>query len=213
LTSNLGIKYLTFSGGSDPSGTETIIDIGSDGSYQDSNYIRIGGGGRNIGVFSGGATFLTFNADYNGSSTDYVYNGSAPAFVIELGVTKGFLRYAPSGIAGNPITIFNALTWNTSGNVDIEKGELSVSTAGKGFSVKGGPNARIGIGATLVGGSVTVNTTAVATGDVILLSCTAAGGVQGFLRISAIVNAVSFTVTSSSALDTSTFSWVIVRPT
>lgn len=81
-----------------------------------------------------------------------------------------------------------------------------------GLNINNGSNANIGTGAVLVGGTVTVNTTAVQTGDIIFLSCTSAGGTQGIVRISAIVNATSFTITSSLIADTSTYAWMIVRP-
>jgi hypothetical protein len=63
--------------------------------------------------------------------------------------------------------------------------------------------------ATLVGGTVTVNTTSVATGDLVLLSATNTSGTAGFLRYS-IVNGTSFTITSSSATDTRTIHYLII---
>lgn len=72
-------------------------------------------------------------------------------------------------------------------------------------------NSTSGVGAVLVGGTVTVNTTAVSTGDIVLLSRTTNAGVSGHAAITAIVNATSFTITSSSVADTSTFSWVIIK--
>ncbi len=74
-----------------------------------------------------------------------------------------------------------------------------------------GANKTVGSGAVLVGGSVVVATTAVSAGDLVLLSRTAVGGTPGNLYISAISASVSFTVTSDSALDTSTVSWMIVK--
>lgn len=60
--------------------------------------------------------------------------------------------------------------------------------------------------ATLVAGTVTISTSSVQAGDFISLSCTTAGGVQGTVRYS--INAgVSIVLTSSSALDTSTYNW------
>lgn len=98
------------------------------------------------------------------------------------------------------------------GNTDVQatSGNLIVNTAGKTLKIKQGSNACAGTGAVLVAGTVTVNTTAVATGDIIQLSCTAAGGTQGIVRTS-ISNGVSFTITSSNGADTSTYSWVIIK--
>lgn len=212
-TGNLGVRFLTFSGGSPPSGTQAAISIYSDGSYADGNYINMGAGGRNVGVLGSGNFFHSFNVDYNGTSTFYVYTANGGATMTELSGTTGALRYAVSGTAGANATALDALTWDLSGNVSIATGNLSIGTVGKGLSIKGGSNARIGTGAVLVAGTVTVSTTAVATGDMIFYSCTATGGTQGTPRTSAISNGVSFTITSSNALDTSTYSWMIIRPT
>jgi len=211
-TNNLGISGITLSG-SALSGTNVVIDIGSDSSFQDGNYITIAGGGRNLGLFNGGDVFFTYNLNYNTTDNTYKYASSAGASLIELSTSKGKLKYAASGTIGNTATTLDGLIWETNGDVRVATGQLSIDTAGKGLGIKSGANARIGTGAVLVGGTVTVNTTAVATGDIIFLSCTAAGGTQGIPRISAIVNATSFTITSSSGTDTSTYSWMIVRPT
>ena len=60
--------------------------------------------------------------------------------------------------------------------------------------------------ATLVGGTVTVLSSSVASGDSIQLTRTASGGVPGFPVVTYSAG-VSFTITSTSALDTSTFKW------
>jgi hypothetical protein len=59
---------------------------------------------------------------------------------------------------------------------------------------------------------VTVSTTKVTANSRIFLSVQTAGGTQGLLRISARTAATSFTITSFSALDTSTVAWVILEP-
>lgn len=98
---------------------------------------------------------------------------------------------------------------STSDIINVAGNEV-INTAGKTLKIKQGSNACAGTGAVLVGGTVTVNTTAVATGDIILLNCTAAGGTQGIITTS-ISNGTSFTLTSSSGTDTSTYSWVIIK--
>jgi hypothetical protein len=78
-------------------------------------------------------------------------------------------------------------------------------------NVLGGPAATMGT-ATLVGGTVTVPTTAVvaATNGVILLTYNTPGGTLGaYIRPSAINDNVSFTITSENALDISTINWAI----
>jgi len=77
--------------------------------------------------------------------------------------------------------------------------------------LKQGSNASAGVGAVLVAGTVTVATTAVSTGDIVLVTRTAVGGSPGWASVANIVDATSFDIVSDSATDTSTFSWVIVK--
>lgn len=91
-------------------------------------------------------------------------------------------------------------------------GHSAVTTAGKTFKVKQGANSCMGTGAVMVAGAVTVNTTAVATGDLVVTERTAVGGTIGLGQPTVtIVNGTSFTLTSSNVLDTSTYSWIIFK--
>lgn len=74
-----------------------------------------------------------------------------------------------------------------------------------------GTNARMGT-ATLSAGTATVNTNVVTANSRILLTSQVDGGTPGFLRVSARTADTSFTITSSSATDTSTVAWVILEP-
>lgn len=98
------------------------------------------------------------------------------------------------------------------GNADVA-GELLLSGAASGLSINEGADARAGL-ATLVGGTVTVTTTAVATGDRILYARQTSGGTPGHLSAptASIVNATSFVLNSSDPADTSTVYWTIVKP-
>lgn len=88
-------------------------------------------------------------------------------------------------------------------------GNIACDVAGKGFYIKTGTNAMAGTG-TLVGGTVTINTTAVQANSLIFITDTQAGVVNiGVPTVSAIVAGTSFTVTSSNVLDASTFNWII----
>lgn len=102
-------------------------------------------------------------------------------------------------------TYFPAEKLSVAGNVEL-------TTAGNKLKIATGSNASMGT-ATLVGGTVTVSTTAVATGSTIFLTCNTPGGTQGFLSAPAasIVNATSFVINSSSGTDTSTVNWLIVN--
>ena len=67
--------------------------------------------------------------------------------------------------------------------------------------------------ATLVGGTVTVNTTAVTTGSKIFVSRNTSSGTEGHLSTpdASIVNGTSFVINSSSGTDTSTINWWIIN--
>jgi hypothetical protein len=65
--------------------------------------------------------------------------------------------------------------------------------------------------AALVGGTVTVNTSVVQSGDEIFLTNRITGGTVGFLSVGTVTNGTSFVINSTSALDTSTISWMIIK--
>ena len=99
----------------------------------------------------------------------------------------------------------------TAGNTtaEIRHGHSKCMQAGNGFFVKEGTNARMGQ-ATLVGGTVTVNTNQVNANSRIFLSVETAGGTQGFLSYTEIIG-TSFTINSTSATETSIVNWLIME--
>jgi hypothetical protein len=90
-------------------------------------------------------------------------------------------------------------------------GSLSLATVGGGLLVKEGVNATSGT-ATLVAGTVLVNTTKVTANSRIQLTAQTTGAGPGALRVSARVAGTSFTITSSSGADTSQVAWFLVEP-
>jgi hypothetical protein len=91
------------------------------------------------------------------------------------------------------------------------KNVLNIGSAGGGIAIAEGANARMGV-ATLVAGTVTVANTSVTANSRIFLTSQVDGGTPGWLRVSARTAATSFTITSSSATDTSTVAYLIVEP-
>ncbi len=85
-----------------------------------------------------------------------------------------------------------------------------VSVAGKGIQIKEGANAKMGTG-TLVAGVAVIATTAALTASRIFLSRSTLGGTTGDWSYT-IINATSFTVTSTSLTETSSFVWMIFDP-
>lgn len=118
-------------------------------------------------------------------------------------ITNPYGLYVEDAAAGTN----GALTNNYAIGAD---GNLVLVTAGNGLYIKEGTNATLGEG-TLVGGTLTVNTTKAITGSRIFITVSAPGGTQGFLSYT-ISTGTSFTVTSTSGADTSTFNWFIVQP-
>lgn len=98
----------------------------------------------------------------------------------------------------------------TSNGIITSSASLVVSSAGFGLKVKEGANAKQGIG-TLVAGVCTVATTAVLSTSHVFPTHRILGGTPGILTYT-IINATSFTVTSTNVADTSTFDWLITDP-
>lgn len=100
-------------------------------------------------------------------------------------------------------------TLQTTGNITIG-GDTVINTIGRGLQIKQGANARTGR-ATLVAGTVTVANTSVGANTNIYVFCLTPGGTPGWLQVSAVVNGTSFTILSSSLLDTSIVNWMLVE--
>lgn len=96
------------------------------------------------------------------------------------------------------------------GDVNVSTGNLLISTLGKGPQIKTGTNSKIGT-AVLVAGTKLVANSSVTANSLIFLTSQVDGGTPGAVRISAKVVGTSFTITSLSALDTSTVAWMIVE--
>lgn len=91
-------------------------------------------------------------------------------------------------------------------------GDLKLIKSSGGIFIKeGGASPSSGV-ATLVAGTVTVNTTKVTASSRIHISGQNTSGTPGELRISARVAGTSFTITSSNALDTRDIAWIIIEP-
>jgi len=90
-------------------------------------------------------------------------------------------------------------------------GNALVMRLGSGLRVKEGSNAKQGT-ATLSGGTVVVANTSVTANSRIFLTSQFDGGTPGYLRVTARVPGTSFTVTSGSASDASTFAYQIFEP-
>jgi hypothetical protein len=87
------------------------------------------------------------------------------------------------------------------------------NSVGVSIGTTGTPISRVRMGrATLVGGSVTVSDSTVTTSSKITLGRYTPGGTLGHLDTGTRVASTSFTITSSSALETSVIDWVLYEP-
>jgi len=120
--------------------------------------------------------------------------------------TGGVQKWGPGSSGADTV-----LGRTAAGVLSLSSGSLDVSGAGQGLRVGEAANGKQGTGV-LVAGSLVVANTSVTANSRILLTSQADGGAPGFLRVSARTAGVSFTVTSSSGTDTSTFAYEIFEP-
>ncbi len=154
-----------------------------------------------IQCFSGITSDGTFTNDFHQGRTSFVHlqgvqvNG-ASAIGVKLNSSTAYTT------VGAKIASFQ--------NNSVEKSAIGKN--GQLIAPTGNADSVVGT-ATLVGGTVTVNTTAVAAGSQIFVSRNTPGGTSGFLSapVASIVAATSFVINSSAGADTSTVNWWIIN--
>lgn len=115
-------------------------------------------------------------------------------------ITKASGLSVDAPIQSTNITITNPFAIESNANMNVV-GTITYPNSG-GAAVVGN--------ATLVGGTITVNTTRAKSGSYILLTRKTSGGTIGTAITYTISAGTSFTITSDNILDTSTFTWLIV---
>ena len=161
-------------------------------------------------------TLATTNQGVQVNSVAVAPNGVLPGS--EMGIDAPFgaaaLRLYNPNSGGNiqVVAPHGSVNHYIGGNdvVDFINAGIQINLGYKLF-VQTGTNASAGTGS-LTGGIATVPTTAVTANSLILLTCTNASTTNvGTLTISSKTAGASFTVTSTNALDTSTFNWLIIN--
>lgn len=143
---------------------------------------------------------ITAEASSNGAVLGVSHNGATAL------ISTSYL----DATGDTPITFVtaaaNRLVIGTDGNI-------AIVTAGAGLKVAEGSNAKMGV-ATLVAGTVTVNTTAVTANSRIFITVQSLGtvAVASGYAVTARTAGMSFTLTASSITDTSILAWFIVEP-
>lgn len=159
----------------------------------------------------------------NGSTITYIIDKVIPTF--SLGNSTATITgydYNPD-LSASSGTITHYAMLIRSGNVGIadntptEKlsvaGNIKLNTAGNGLLIKEGTNATMGV-ATLVAGTVVVNTTKVTANSRIFLTGQNLGTITvpvGY-AVSARTAGTSFTILSANVVDTSSVGWWIAEP-
>lgn len=164
--------------------------------YADGKFLPLAGGTMNGGLTSARST---------ATDTAFAFGLSTDTFDRARILASGRWELG-SGTAARDTQWYRqaAAKWGTDSDV-------AIMTAGKGLQVREGTNAKSGT-VTLVGGTATVANTSVTATSRIQLTSQADGGTPGWLRVSARTAGTSFTITSSSASDTSTVAYFIVEP-
>lgn len=167
------------------------------------------------GLSSPSATF-TASGSTSTSPLEVIVNSSGTPNGINLYNQTNYAQTADMEVIAlvNSTDTGNALTINNAGigkNLNLTNGTtttFSVAPSGK-MEIATGTNASIGT-AVLVAGTVTVDTTAVTSSSIIMLTRQVTGGTVGELSVGTITAGTSFVINSSSATDTSTVGyWVI----
>lgn len=138
----------------------------------------------------------------------YTSTGGGVAINIRGDITNATITLTPKGLGVLQISGTGYVTSNlrVGGNLDIE-------TVGKGLKIKEGSNATMGT-ATLVAGTVTVNTTSVTASSRIFLTIQSLGtvAVPQAIGVTSVTASTSFTITSADITDTSVIAWHIIEP-
>jgi len=158
---------------------------------------------------AGAFTSLTVTGPITQTGGNVSIGADATAQTIAIGTGA-----AVKGITIGSATAGSTLALVGGGAVQVAtvdcQSNLVLSTAGTKLIVNGGAATDFIGRDILVGGTVTVANTNISVNDKIFLSVELPGGTQGFLSY-AINAGVSFTITSTNALDTSTVAYFIVR--
>jgi hypothetical protein len=130
----------------------------------------------------------------------YAANGLATDDALKL--TAGTLLLGPAG----DVNVYRSAAGNLASDLNIVAAQ-----PGKGFQIKEGANARMGV-SVLVAGTVTVANTSITANTRVQLTIQIPGGTVGVQYVSARTAGTSFTITSNSATDTSTVAWLLIEP-
>lgn len=180
------VRMILGDGVGTPTSTNAGLYIATTGAPYD---IICNGSGSN-GVYLGTGSFVT-----NAAGGGLVLN----ALNLKINASGGVYQFTNTGQTGYVLK----LNYNT--------GEMTFPVAGSGLTLKDSASAgRTGL-ATLSSGAATVTTSAVAVGDMILLTRYSAGGSLAYVNVDSVTGATGFTIKSSDNTDSAQVAWFIVK--
>jgi hypothetical protein len=161
-----------------------------------------------IGTSTGGYALSTLTAGSGigivNSSGHITINNTAVAFG---SITNNFLAYF-SAFSPTPTLADSSIQWDNTRT--LVASPLAVTVAGDGVQVKEGSNCKQGTGI-LVAGTATVSNTSVTANSRIFVCRNILGATPGHWSITRVAG-TSFTITSSSSSETSSFVYEIFEP-
>jgi hypothetical protein len=191
-----------------------VIDITSANGYFcfHNGYIFSGSSGARVNATTTVSSCLRFNGMTVNSPQDTFFAGVGNGITI---LSEGYTYSTQSSVAAPTSSFFMRGNESTGVNkiLDIRdvnnNGLLQLNTIG-GMSIREGTNAFMGV-STLVGGTVNVPNTVIASGSRIFLTHQNVGGTVGTPYVSAKTSGSGFVITSTSASDTSQIAWRVVN--
>lgn len=208
-TLNLQVTGLTASQAVVTDASSNLVSLGYGSTNTASTLIQRDGNG----AFDAGSTTVN-RPDTSSIAATYYQTATVPYWRVGMLADATNYWHLYDTDNGVEALIVNANSgssiWSFFGSIRLTEG-IFLDSAGKTLTIVEAANSCKGSGATMVAGTVTVSTTAVNTGNVVLLMKTAAGGTSTVgMPVVTIVDGTSFTITGL-ATDTSTWSWVIFK--
>lgn len=152
---------------------------------------------------------------------DYSSDGSSFTNILQISSSGGITGIGGGNfISSGPVAAGTTVT-ATSGNITATNGNLVLTASGKTLDISTSTAASAAMGtATLVNGTKTVSTTAIATGNYIFLQLDTPGGTSGIhysAPVGSITDGTSFVINAVDVTgavvttDTSTIRWIIYK--
>lgn len=159
----------------------------------------------------GGNGALYYQSGFTSGAPNWVLLSQAGAGVFTTVTASGNITSTAGNISATAGSVSAGTTLTASlGNITATNGNLSLGTAGNKIVIATGSNASVGTSAAMTAGVVTVATTASSATAKIFYSRNITGGTPGNVSITA-QDGTGFTLTSTSATETSTFNYWIIN--